>query len=114
MGGKIKLTRREWEWQNGFTKTKRCSNCCFYKRAGCVPTSADDEKDRDKSFCRAMSEDGTEDYFFDSSHLPDRTCCEQWTTDWMPSPSCVQRVGEAAFAAGYKAGLAAATGGDAQ
>ena len=77
------MEREEWERKNGLRENSSCYNCGYYKHFDDELLQSDDEKDLQKSFCRAMREDGVKDYYFDHYHeeKDDTTVCNQYFSD---------------------------------
>jgi hypothetical protein len=75
------MNREKWELLNGFGETQHCYRCRYYKHFDDELVPADDEKDKDKSFCREMRDAGVENYYFDFSHEETMMCCSKFMSD---------------------------------
>jgi len=75
------MKRERWEELNGFGLSQHCYRCRFYKHQDDEPVPADDEKDKDKSFCRVMRDEGVENYYFDNSHDETIMYCSRFMSD---------------------------------
>jgi CRISPR/Cas system-associated protein Cas10 (large subunit of type III CRISPR-Cas system) len=82
------MTQEEWKQKNNFYYAHVCDFCGFYHDSGeelldddeyfCIENGKSKAAERKKSFCRAMRDDGVQDYYFTNGESSSIEGCDKW------------------------------------